>query len=48
MDRLARTLRDSAAARWTAMAFVAFSMLCGYFVADVASPLKPLIEQQLF
>lgn len=47
MNAVARSLRDSAAARWTAMAVVAFTMLCGYFVADVASPLKPLIEQQL-
>jgi MFS family permease len=29
------------------MALVSFTMLTGYFVADVASPLKPLIEQQL-
>jgi len=47
MNAVARSLRDSAAARWTAMAVVSFTMLCGYFVADVASPLKPLIEQQL-
>jgi MFS family permease len=47
MNAVARSLRDSAAARWTAMAIVAFTMMCGYFVADVASPLKPLIEQQL-
>lgn len=44
---LARSLRDSPAARWTAMAIVSFTMLCGYYVADVASPLKPFIEQQL-
>lgn len=44
---LARSLRESAAARWTAMAVVSFTMLCGYYVADVAAPLKPLIEQQL-
>lgn len=47
MDAIGRSLRDSAAARWSAMAVVAFTMLCGYFVADVASPLKPLIEQEL-
>jgi len=29
------------------MAVVSFTMLCGYYVADVAAPLKPLIEQQL-
>lgn len=47
MNALARSLRDSPVARWTAMAIVAFTMLCGYYVADAASPLKPLIEQQL-
>ncbi len=47
MDGLVRSLRHRASARWTAMAIVAFTMLCGYFVADVASPLKPLIESEL-
>jgi len=47
VEALKKSLRDSAAARWTAMAVVSFSMLCGYFVADVAAPLKPLLEQQL-
>lgn len=47
VEALKRTLRDSAAARWAAMAVVSFTMLCGYFVADVAAPLKPLLEQQL-
>lgn len=47
VDAVRKTLRDSKAARWTAMLLVSFAMLCGYFVADVASPLKPFIEQQL-
>ncbi|MEW6741689.1 MAG: MFS transporter [Planctomycetota bacterium] len=47
VDALKKSLRHSAAARWTTMAVVAFTMLCGYYVADVASPLKPLIEQEL-
>ena len=42
-----KSLRASAAARWTALLIVSFTMLCGYYVADVASPLKPLIEQKL-
>ena len=41
------SLRTSATARWTALVIVSFTMLCGYYVADVASPLKPLIEQKL-
>jgi len=47
VEAIGKTLRDSPKARWAAMAVVSFTMLCGYFVADVASPLKPLMEQQL-
>jgi len=47
VETLKRSLRHSAAARWMTMFVVSFTMLCAYFVADVASPLKPLIEQQL-
>ena len=47
VEAVRKSLRDSARARWAAMAVVSFTMLCGYFVADVASPLKPLIEQHL-
>jgi MFS family permease len=47
IDLVKDSLRHSKPARWTAMALVSFTMLTGYFVADVASPLKPLIEQQL-
>lgn len=47
MNTIVRSLRARATARWTAMAFVSVTMLSGYFVADVVSPLKPLIEQQL-
>jgi len=46
-EALSKSLRHSVAARWTSLLIVSFSMLCGYYVADVASPLKPLIEQQL-
>jgi MFS family permease len=47
VEALKRSLRHSVAARWTALLIVSFTMLCGYYVADVMSPLKPLIEQQL-
>lgn len=40
------TLRDSKAARWTALAVVAFTMLCGYYLTDVMAPLKPMLESQ--
>jgi MFS family permease len=47
VEAINKSLRESAAARWTAMAVISFTMLCAYYVADVAAPLKPLIEQQL-
>ena len=47
VEAVGKTLRDSKAARWTSLMIVSFTMLCGYYVADIMSPLKPLIEQQL-
>jgi len=47
VEAIKKSLRDSKAARWTALMIVSFTMLCGYYVADVVAPLKPLIEQQL-
>ncbi len=47
MEQLRKTLRDSKTARWTALAIVAFTMLCGYFLTDVMAPLKGLLEGQL-
>ncbi len=46
VETIQKTLRDSKAARWTALAIVAFTMLCGYFLTDVMSPLKPLLESE--
>ncbi|HPT11988.1 MAG TPA: MFS transporter, partial [Bacteroidales bacterium] len=47
MEQIRKTLADSKAARWTALAVVAFTMLCGYYLTDVMAPLKPLLEAQL-
>ncbi len=47
VEKIRQTLRDSKAARWTALAVVAFTMLCGYFLTDVMAPLKPMLEEQL-
>jgi MFS family permease len=47
METLRHTLRDSKAARWTALAVVSFTMLCGYYLTDVMAPLKGLLEGQL-
>ncbi len=47
METVTNTLRDSKAARWTALGVVAFTMLCGYYLTDVMAPLKPLLEKEL-
>src|SRR5450759_1485122 len=47
METVTNTLRDSKAARWTALAVVSFTMLCGYYLTDVMAPLKGLLEGQL-
>ncbi|MDR1414753.1 MAG: MFS transporter [Odoribacteraceae bacterium] len=47
VEKLQKTLRDSPVARWTALGVVAFTMLCGYFLTEAMSPLKPLLEKEL-
>ncbi len=47
MEKLRQTLRDSKTARWTALAIVAFTMLCGYFLTDAMAPLKGMLEEKL-
>jgi MFS family permease len=39
-----KLLSDSKAARWTALFIVSFTMMCGYLMADVISPLKTMLE----
>jgi predicted MFS family arabinose efflux permease len=41
------SLRDSKTARWAALGIVSFTMFAGYMFADVMSPLKPMLEEQL-
>lgn len=47
VEAITQSLRDSKAARWSSLMIVSFTMLCGYYVADIMSPLKTLIEQQI-
>lgn len=42
-----QSIRESKTARWIALIIVSFTMLCGYYLADVMAPLKGLLEQQL-
>lgn len=43
VEKIRQTLRDSAAARWTALAVVSFTMMCGYFMTDVMAPLEDIL-----
>ncbi len=47
MEAIKQTLRDSKFARWGALAVVSFTMLCGYYINYVISPLKPLLEEHM-
>ena len=42
-DTITKTLRDSAAARWTVLLFLAFAMFCSYIFMDILSPIKDLM-----
>ncbi len=42
-----KQLNDSAAMRWIAMFIVAFTMMMGYFITDVASPLESMLEKSI-
>jgi len=46
-EKIIKTLRDSKGARWGALAVVSFTMLTGYYINYVISPLKPLLETNL-
>ena len=43
-ELIRKKLSDSAGARWTALFIVAFTMMMGYFITDVMSPLEVLLE----
>lgn len=47
MDEKRKTLRDIPAIRWLSLSIVAFSMMAAYFMTDVMSPLKPMLEREL-
>ncbi|MBE6182526.1 MAG: major facilitator superfamily domain-containing protein 1 [Rikenellaceae bacterium] len=42
---ITKKLNDSAAARWTALLIVSFTMMCGYFITDVMAPLEDLLTK---
>jgi len=43
-EKITTSLRESAAARWTALILLAFAMFCSYIFMDILSPIKSLLE----
>lgn len=46
-EQIQKKLSDSAIARWSAMAIVSFTMMCGYFITDVMAPLEDLLTKSI-
>jgi MFS family permease len=46
-EQIQRVLRDSKAARWTAIAIISITMFAGYYLTDCLSPLQQMIERQI-
>jgi MFS family permease len=44
-ETIKKSLRDSKGARWGALAVVSFTMMTGYYINYVISPLKPELER---
>jgi len=47
VETIRKRLSDSAGARWIALFIIAFTMMMGYFITDVMSPLEDMLETQL-
>ncbi|SET14818.1 MFS transporter [Prevotella sp. kh1p2] len=45
-EQIQKTLRDSAALRWTALLLLALAMFCAYIFMDILSPIKDLMLTQ--
>lgn len=46
MAEIKKTLRDSAAMRWTALLLLALAMFCSYIFMDILSPIKDLMQSE--
>ena len=44
-EQIQKTLRDSAAMRWTALLLLAMAMFCSYIFMDILSPIKDLMQE---
>jgi len=47
MNKIKKTLRDSAKARWGILVLVSFLMAANYYFYDALSPLKGLLQEKL-
>ena len=47
VDKIQKSMRDSAVVRWSALIIVSITMLFGYFLTDIMAPLKGLLEGQI-
>ena len=45
VQQIQKTLRDSAAMRWTALLLLAMAMFCSYIFMDILSPIKDLMQE---
>jgi len=45
-QQIQKTLRDSAAMRWTALLLLALAMFCSYIFMDILSPIKDLMQSE--
>lgn len=45
-EKIAKSLRDSKTARWTALVLLASAMFFGYIFMDILSPLKDILQTQ--
>lgn len=43
-EQIQKSLSESKTARWSVLALVAFTMLCGYFITDMMAPLQDLLQ----
>lgn len=46
-QNIQKKLSDSAAARWSAMLIVSFTMMCGYFITDIMAPLEDILTKSV-
>lgn len=46
VEQIQKKLSDSPIARWSVLAIVSLTMLCGYFITDVMAPMQMMLEQE--